>query len=145
MKMLPMLDHVMLWVARGVAALFLFTGCGALIGVQSLPPDYPHKNLTGLALGIIWVFLLLIGLWYLPNRIVRAFIALSGAVGIVSIGIDTAEVVEGTWETDPFLFEIMVVSINAVFVLCFASLIWVALRPPKPFSSPNPVNLVNPV
>ncbi len=80
MKALSMLDHVMLWVARGFAVLFLLFGLLVLCMELCIPPDYLKRSLLlGILLPVVAV-VWLASLWNL-NLVTRLLLGVTATVG----------------------------------------------------------------
>jgi hypothetical protein len=163
MKALPMLDHVMLWVARVLTILLFVWSC--LLLVNSFTPQYgPFRNSTSIdlfscLLSALWIFCL----WKIHSRVARFFLGISSAcllakalINLVGIVWDLAQATDGTHDGVVYwagLFMSMLI-FTSIPLLGLISLIWVSVRPqqkstgtsrPIAPSSHNPVNLVNPI
>jgi hypothetical protein len=144
MKVLPMLDHMMLWVARIFAffALFILSESiqRTLASYHSYDPLLPK-----IALGFV-TFVLIIGTSNLESKIARIYL------GGISVILLITDVVRPAWILFPLPNDIRFAPGNLIdlFIplLGFTTTLCVAIRSPLNFKSttvPNPVNLVNPV
>jgi len=126
MKALPMLDHVMLWVARlYVAALFVF------VCATEHPAIIPH------------FFILIVGfaLWRLTYRSWRLFLAITSTLGLIILLLTALIAI---CHTDPYTLG----SSLGFNLFGFFCILWTSCRTStkaKPTVQTASPNLVNPV
>jgi hypothetical protein len=129
MKALPMLDHVMLWVARlYVVALFVF------VCLTERPAVIPH------------VFILVLGfaLWRLTYRSWRLFLAITSILALIILLLTVLIAIchTGPYTLGPSLGSSLFGFFCILWTSCRTS---TKTKPTVQTASPNPVNLVNPV
>jgi hypothetical protein len=140
MKALQMLDHVVLWYARSFAAMFLsyffyvYLSDG-LVLYSTLRQLHWRWNesfnlIIPLTIALMALALLNISLWFQRRILSRFYILAIGAWFFLEDGITL------TWNGG------FGRTIAALFILSFASNIWVAIRPSKSskFFGPNSIN-----
>jgi hypothetical protein len=132
MKALPMLDHVMLWVARIFTALILATSCIVIwycCNSQTLHRFMTHEIVQSVT-AILW----LISLWLLYSKIARFCLGLSAAFFLVRVAyLAMSRVAELAHINQASLAHIIAQDIlmNGIPLFGFASMIWVAVHPPQ--------------
>jgi hypothetical protein len=125
MKALPMLDHVMLWVAR----VFIILAFIATV-IDSFAPNPVTAKFFVLSLAVLW----LVSIWQFKRPVCRYILGFSSFFFLIYFPL-----------SHPFFpislhYCIPMTGLIAIF--------WTALRgasTQKSGVSPNPVNLVNPV
>lgn len=150
MKALQLLDHVMLWVARAFNCLALLFSGAFFVSSFSLNIGQFY-NSTWKDLGLVLAFSVAIfASLHLHHRVARICLGLIAGYFFIRIGMMAVTLAPGLHFLLSPSREISHVVLTAVsllgFELCgFAAMLWTAFRPPQQSSSPNPVNLVNPV
>jgi hypothetical protein len=139
MKPLQMLDHVMLWITRGVGALFVLLILGT----------FPFASDNGLirewSAQFAMSVLLLVSLWCLRRDIARLFL------GLTSVLLLFGSMMNTVWHWPEDLIGQLILD------SALLSMLWVALRPPpsppphfwrsvfSPYEMPRHKNSVNSV
>jgi hypothetical protein len=156
MKALPMLDHVMLWVARGFTAILLAIfsyvclseGCIIFSSLRSLHWHWHEglaSSLTALVTPLLIVALANVSLWFPRKMVARIYLFLLGFTFLLGMAYLLLM-------KDGLIWKIII----SLSILDFAAMIWISIRPPQNSKTsnpdslpdhplPNPVNLVNPV
>jgi len=114
MKALPMLDHVMLWVARGFATLVLI----ACVTMSYSTNPYISERLAWWFVSTLWF----VGTWWPGIEIGRLFFGISSAFFLTCYLIAFFE--------SPLLLTNNTLILD-IIALGFASMLWTACRPPK--------------
>jgi hypothetical protein len=131
MKALAMLDHVMLWVARGFSVLFLLFGLLVLCMELYLPPDYHKRNLL---LGVILpatAILWLVSLWN-RNLVTRLLLGITATACFVSTASTFADCLMNYLAFGPFSSDFASNLVVTFLALCgMASVMWISIRPAK--------------
>ena len=159
MKALPMLDHVMLWVARVFTALLLLYWALITWGIYTdydsrLIYEHTHESpyivevFIGSAVWALWIFPWIICTWLRPTYITRAVLCFAAGVIVYVLVNDILlnsplhnSIVSGSLAMEDLVLP-------TVVLLGSVSLGWVATRPPRrqlKFIAPfTPINLDNP-
>ena len=151
MKALPILDHVMLWIARIfafsslISMFFTLEEIFRLQFTMDVRETFFWRCITALQFVgsfpvLILVFILCalsnISLWLLRKNICRLYLGLSTSLLFLAFAYSKLH------DVNLSLFDWRD---NLTLIGC-ASMLWASLRPPQKFiPSLNPVNLVNPV
>jgi hypothetical protein len=151
MKALQMLDHVMLWVARGFAFSALISVFFSLEEIFTIQFTYDVRDaffwccihalqFVGSFPAAILVLILCalsnISLWLLRKNICRLYLGLSS--GLLVLVLVCSMLLDAKYSLFNWRASLTLIG--------FVSMLWASLRPPQKFIPfPNPVNLVHPV
>jgi hypothetical protein len=130
MKALSMLDPVMLWIARGFACIMILLSASSLWSGHLLgAATSASLEFTEFAIYTIW----LLGSFYLNKLFVRIiagiFSGLFLAIALLVMGsIFFTPLPAGSEET--FQIKALMLGVDALSVIGFAAMTWVAVRPP---------------
>jgi hypothetical protein len=139
MKALPMLDHVMLWVARGFIVFLLIVMCfdiWALAGANLVPP-------LGLLMleYIAEVAFLTASFLMLRNNVGRLCLGGAAALGFVRGAFDASRRLMELPNVIPsHIFHFLAVTflMHGISLIGLASLIWISIRPPQSSKTSDP-------
>ena len=137
MKALQLLDHVMLWGARGFSGILLAMACFNLW--QSVRPHQFNPQVSPVDIGVIEVVvsgLLSVSLWHFHLLVLKCFLGLISALALVALSI-TLPLIDSEGDVsglDYFYYYSL--------FLGFVSFLWIAFRSPKSPNFPHSVNSV---
>jgi len=135
MKALPMLDHVMLWIARGFACLMiLLSGSSLWTGHLMRVETSAKMEFAQFAIYLIWM----LGSFYLGNFLVRIiagiFSGLFLAISLLVMGSILFTTLPAIGQ-ETFQIKALMVAVDTLSAVGFAAMTWAAVRPPQNYHS----------
>jgi hypothetical protein len=132
MNALPMLDHIMLWVARGVVLYVVIASFFSCASFGPHPGQFHIDISESLFLieGVLWIMCL----WHPLSTIVRLYLGLSSGFFFALASFSVLKIL--------LLFPHLNVSYVFHYILIplvgFGSMLWVSIRPPSIFKTSDP-------